>query len=625
MSGNKILTGSFFNKIGGRIAEFFYDKANTSALSAYLNTDSSLHNLKEGSAFAALFAMLGAKSAASKKKFASLVEESVLMAKLKAFFLYLMSLSLMSWGIGCVVYAFTVSAVTVIRALAAGQLGNLNIAINAVYSASFLFMGILMMTYKHSLYQSVRRSFILSRLLFNVAGIRNEQLAVNKTVHSPLIPCLLAVLSAAFAWFVPAHYVPLAFIALIAAVLVLNMPEFGMILLLFTLPFLSTKLMLLVSMLVIFAFAFKLFRGKRSVTFDKLDVAVLMFLIVMLLLGCATSLNPIKSLYPTMLYAIFLLVYFVAANTMRSKSWAMRAIIAGVASGTISAIVGVYQYFSGFRNSLVWVDTSMFSDITARVIGTFENPNVFGEFLILLIPVAFALLIGKKTGGRYEWIVSIFFMGLALVYTYSRGAWLAFILAFGLYLLIINKVFIKLATLCLLAVPFLPAVLPHSVVGRISSIGNMSDTSTAYRVNIWVGTLRMLKHFWVTGIGTGTDIFTQVYPAYALSGAAYALHPHNLFLNIIVEMGFLGFICFLFILVFYFKRVLGSRFDIDDVDTKNMITALGVGMLAYVLQGLTDNVWYNYRIFLMFWTILGLTVGLYRGYLLEWGRAEDQE
>jgi len=277
----------------------------------------------------------------------------------------------------------------------------------------------------------------------------------------------------------------------------------------------------------------------------------------------------------------------------------------------------------GLEQSLIWVDTSMFSDISARVIGTFENPNVFGEFLIMIIPLSFVSLIKSKRMGKYGPLVSLFFMGLSLIYTYSRGAWLAFLVSFFLFLLFLHKGFMKISVIGVFALPFLPMVLPASIVNRLLSIGNMADSSTAYRVNIWVGTMRMLKDYWLTGIGTGTDIFLSVYPSYALSSAAYAQHPHNLYLHVLAELGIVGFICLLCVILLYFKRILSSAQNVKDRDTKLFLLALGAGIFAFLLQGLTDNVWYNYRIFLIFWSLLGLAVGIYRGYQLEWGRVDE--
>ena len=32
------------------------------------------------------------------------------------------------------------------------------------------------------------------------------------------------------------------------------------------------------------------------------------------------------------------------------------------------------------------------------------------------------------------------------------------------------------------------------------------------------------------------------------------------------------------------------------------------GMLGFLLQSMTDHTWYNYRVVLIFWVIIGLTI-----------------
>ena len=44
-----------------------------------------------------------------------------------------------------------------------------------------------------------------------------------------------------------------------------------------------------------------------------------------------------------------------------------------------------------------------------------------------------------------------------------------------------------------------------------------------------------------------------------------------------------------------------------------MLSAAGMcGIMSMLIQGFTDYVWYNYRIFLMFWMVIGFTVAIGR-------------
>jgi putative inorganic carbon (HCO3(-)) transporter len=90
----------------------------------------------------------------------------------------------------------------------------------------------------------------------------------------------------------------------------------------------------------------------------------------------------------------------------------------------IVSAYGVIQYVFGFGAS-TWHDESMFSDISGRVVSTFENPNVLAEYLIMFIPLAFAMMIvSQKRELKAASLVCFASAALCLVFTWSRGAWL---------------------------------------------------------------------------------------------------------------------------------------------------------------------------------------------------------
>ena len=93
-----------------------------------------------------------------------------------------------------------------------------------------------------------------------------------------------------------------------------------------------------------------------------------------------------------------------------------------------------------------------------------------------------------------------------------------------------------------LAMPF---VLPQSILERLISIGNIGDSSTAYRVSVWIASARMARDFWMSGVGFGSDAFAAVYSGYALNGAGFALHSHNFYIQLVVDMG-IGGLCLLY-------------------------------------------------------------------------------
>ena len=150
-----------------------------------------------------------------------------------------------------------------------------------------------------------------------------------------------------------------------------------------------------------------------------------------------------------------------------------------------------------------------------------------------------------------------------------------------------------------------PFILPTTIISRFASIGDLKDTSTSYRVNIWYGTVDMLKEYWVSGVGVGTASFNAVYPMYSYNGVS-AQHSHNLFLQLMSSYGILGLVMFLWIIYSFYKET-----TISLLKKKNILLAsIGSGITGFLLESMFDYTWYNYRVLLIFWMYLALGIAL---------------
>ena len=268
---------------------------------------------------------------------------------------------------------------------------------------------------------------------------------------------------------------------------------------------------------------------------------VILFTIVYAL-SAIFSMSVATSLKIALLVISFILFYFVIVNSIETRKQLDSMITIFVATGFLVALYGIYQYlFVGSFASSSYVDKEMFSDISTRVSGTFDNPNVMGEYLLFVIPLAMTYFFNQK--GLLKKVIALganIVMAVSLALTYSRGCYLGLVACVGVFLLLVNLKFIILFLAGLLAVPF---VLPESILNRFTSIGNTGDSSTSYRISIWKGAIDMIKDYWYKPIGQGTAAFNSVYPFYSYSGVG-AEHTHNLFLQMIIETGILRSYCF---------------------------------------------------------------------------------
>ena len=365
----------------------------------------------------------------------------------------------------------------------------------------------------------------------------------------------------------------------------------------FLTPFLPTMLCLVMIIITGLSLLLKiLITPEFKLKYFKTNAWLLVFILI-IGISAVTSISLEESLKIGLLMMAFAMSFFIIVNTIENKGQLKFILYLFVIAAAISAVFGIYQYIFGDVYSQAWLDADMFEDIKMRVYSTFENPNVYGEYLILAIPIAVALFWTEKGFWKKTFLLGIVgITTLAMVLTFSRGCWLGILFALAILAIIIDRRFIILGIIALLAMPF---VLPETIINRFMSIGDMSDSSTSYRVYIWMGTLAMLKDYWFCGVGLGETSFNTIYPIYSYNNIQ-APHSHNLYLQFISQFGIIGLITFLGVVYYFYKDT-----TISMLKQKNIVLAgIVAGMTGFFLEGMFDYTWYNYRVILIFWMVL---------------------
>jgi putative inorganic carbon (HCO3(-)) transporter len=357
----------------------------------------------------------------------------------------------------------------------------------------------------------------------------------------------------------------------------------------------------------------------RRLYYAPVNKYIILFALVYLI-ATFTSVSPAGSLFTGLLTVLFTLFALMLDNAVTSKRQTDLLIRAFVLAGTAVSAFGVYQYiFYNPATAGAWIDNDMFSEITNRVYATLDNPNVLAEYLLLVTPFAAACLMTAKT-----WPRRLFYLGclgamlLCMLFTSSRGGWLGLIFAAAVFVVMLDARFILVGLAALVVMYF---ALPDWVVARFTSIGNMSDSSTSYRVYIWLGTISMLRDYWFAGIGPGNAAFNQVYPAYSFNTVS-AAHSHNLLLQLTCDAGILGLVLFLCVVFSFYRRTLTafSKAGRDSDKTGRYYLAAAVSAVSgFLLQGLTDFSFYNARVTLSFWAVIALGMILSRRNKMEEG------
>ena len=559
---------------------------------------------------------LGSSLRQTRKVFAEGFERSYLLSNTKRFIKVLLETPLKNYGNFTLCFGlYTIFAFFLKRFIVMAGSATL---VDFIVGTVFVVVAIPLLTSKISLAEALLESVCSRLLLCEAFGIRDESFYVlaKQSRTRANLSIILGIVCGIFTLVIDPIYLPLLALVVISLTVIMSVPEIGVVVALFSLPFLSLfdspSLMLALIVLVsAFGYFVKIVRGKRIMRFEILDVAMLMLGVVIFFSGIFTA-GKGASLYESLLACSLMLAYFLIANMMRTKKWVDRCVLALVSSAGVTAVIGVLEYFFG-EISTQWLDVTYFSDIRTRVVSLFDNSNVLAFYLVIIFPLALDLVF--KASRRRERFLALFSVSaivLCTVFTWSRGAWIGLIASAIMYLLINTRVVIKAFVGLCLALPVLSIVLPSSVIKRFLSIGDLADSSTYYRVLTWRGSLRAIADNVFGGYGYGMSSFEAVYPAYAIAGIEAAEHTHSLYLQLLFGTGLVGLILFLAVILLFAQK--NFEFFVREDDKRGVGTAAAAfsAVIAALVMGLFDNIWYNSRVMLLFFAVMGIACAMIR-------------
>jgi O-antigen ligase len=282
------------------------------------------------------------------------------------------------------------------------------------------------------------------------------------------------------------------------------------------------------------------------------------------LIPFATTVGLVKALaYGTL--------FILLVHTCRDKDKTTSLVRTLIFLGAVLALYGLFEKLSG-HDHIWWFKSNQHGSF--RVTGTFINPDHFGTFLAMLVPLSFGyvyrtritaplpeqerrrLSLFKRTmthlfdpeAGAQKAGLLLFLCGMmavALIMTGSRGA----ILALGggflvMSVLVLAKTRRKGFALLMGAALVVVAVYGAQIgidqsLSRFSRMDMGMNGRVAFLTHAWV----VMKHFLLTGTGLGT--FPEVFVPFTPDSFArvFVNQLHNDWAEILFDTGLPGFIC----------------------------------------------------------------------------------
>ena len=334
---------------------------------------------------------------------------------------------------------------------------------------------------------------------------------------------------------------------------------------------------------------------------------------------------------------IAIMIWHLSQTAKANWKWLVFAVLV---SAVANAIVGLYIFFGGSGADHLLILGRFF-----RAFGTFGQPNPFGGFMGISLPLAlmcFAVYFyqitldicarRRVTAARMLILLSLglttAIIAAALLASWSRGAWLGFAVSLTIMLIAVPKRLLKglsyaIALAAAIWMIWSAGLMPRSVVNRlttaatdlftISDARDINFTPANYavveRLAHWQAALGMAQDQPYWGIGLGN--YADAYDAYRLINWEDPLgHAHNQYLNFLAETGAIGLAAYLALWTVIFGLTWRAR---SHPDPLARTAAVGlIGCWAYIaVHSVFDNLFVN-NLFLHIGVLLGVLAILHR-------------
>ncbi len=344
------------------------------------------------------------------------------------------------------------------------------------------------------------------------------------------------------------------------------------------------------------------------------------------------STNPVDGIVQGSRVFAFSFLALLAAHAISPRF--IRAVYAAVGvAGAVVSLIGISQYFGwSIANKIPTVGNPS---------ATFGYRNIAASYIVVaILPGAALAWTASTRRAQTAGFLSVALMGLFLIYTRTRGAWLGLAgsLFVGIFLLVWIRVRsgsdliglarsrtrLLLLTAALLVIG-LGALLPHSmqregkfrfderktdVVTTLSKTFSPSDSRG--RLTVWGHTLEMVMDHPLLGVGLGS--WQYEYPRYDrgdwITHNVAPQRPHNDLLWILSETGILGLAAYLWILLTLLKSVRNNIKNHPDSPQTTLILGISLGILALLGHSMFSFPRERPAPSMMFWMGLGLAVRL---------------
>lgn len=382
---------------------------------------------------------------------------------------------------------------------------------------------------------------------------------------------------------------------------------------------------LMVGVLILF-----LFKILKDRTFDKKVLKhpvsiVIYFSLFWILVTALTSTMPVVSLKFFLSRIWFLVTFYFLATQLFKNPKNFKLFLS--------------LYFAAFLIAIAYtlknhLSYGLFDQKAANFVCSplYNDHTAYGAALAISIFGILGIIFDKKTKGFWR-VVSLLVFGIfifALIFSYSRAAWLSVAVAIVVMFIILFRIRFKVVAILTILLTIAGILLYNQAMNdlkknrqdsstnfekHIESMTNIStDASNVERLNRWSCAIRMFKEKPIFGWGPGTYMFQ--YAPFQLSYEKTIIstdngdrgNAHSEYLGPLAESGILGITYVFLILIFTMITGLRAYKYAENKEIKILVFFTILGLVTYFVHGFLNNFLDTDKLSSLFWGSIAFLV-----------------
>lgn len=386
--------------------------------------------------------------------------------------------------------------------------------------------------------------------------------------------------------------------------------------------------------------------------YTRLNLPIYLFItagVISVLVSTSIALS-LKGLFFKLLEGV--LLYFIITETINDKKKLNMILTSMILSMVLIGADGIFQRITGWDfirhyRIIGWDHSGINAIYFRRISASFMNPNGFGGWLVIMVPLIFSIAAADKKHLPHgvtkpaAWILAGV-LTACIVLTLSKGALTGFCFSAIFFITVIFSIRFNKARLFLIIVALvitaallisiciinscpIPAVSDTKTISTDSwqaaqspvkdflflvkkSLASIMLAKSPIRTNLWYEAIQVIKHYPVFGCGLNT--YSIVAPHYKVGGLEGGSYPHNSYLQMTAETGFVGLACFMWIMFRLFKVSIRNFRKINDKYFNNILIGLLTGFIGFLAHSFFDVNFYALQLATLMWFVMGLIIAV---------------